>query len=156
MHVKVSETTRDPVPLPKTNSNRIRTPPCRQKPKERLAVHSTSLETMLTGSNSKSSNLIRVRNNQRRSRARRREYVAELERKVQEYNAHGLPPCAPDVDPQNTILQLKEENRKLRELLALAGVEQALVNTHLAAETAEEKLVSLESGNNNLLMLPSC
>ncbi|PVH68966.1 hypothetical protein DL98DRAFT_189831 [Cadophora sp. DSE1049] len=81
-----------------------------------------------------SSNLIRVRNNQRRSRARRREYVAELERKVHECNAQGLPSCTPDVVPQDTIVRLEEENRKLRELLLLAGVEQALVDTHLAPE----------------------
>jgi hypothetical protein len=103
-----------------------------------------------------------VRNNQRRSRARRREYVAELERKVQECNARGLQSCIPDVVPQDNIVQLKEENRKLRELLNLVGVEQALIDTHLVAEggvpkaadasinwlqssseTAQENLVSL-------------
>jgi hypothetical protein len=113
-----------------------------------------------------------VQNNQRRSRARRREYVAELERKVHECNAQGLPPCTPAVVPQDAILRLEEENRKLRELLALAGVEQVLVDTYLAAEgavpetadgdnrlqsspeTARENLVSLENGN--LSMWPSC
>jgi hypothetical protein len=146
--------------------------PCRRKPKERSAVHPTPLDIMLTGFNLQSSNLIRVRNNQRRSRARRREYVAELERKVHQCNAHGLQPCTPDVVPQDTIFRLEEENRKLRKLLALAGVEQALVDTHLAPEggvpeaadgdnrlqsspeTAQENLVSLENGN--LSMWPSC
>jgi hypothetical protein len=127
---------------------------------------------MLTGFNPQSSNLIRVRDNQRRSRARRRDYVAELERKIHECNVHGLARCAPDVVPQDTILRLEEENRKLRELLALAGVEQALVGTHLAAEgsvpkaadrdnrlqsspeTAQENLVGLENGN--LSMWHSC
>lgn len=127
---------------------------------------------MLTRFNSQSSNLIRVRNNQRRSRARRREYIAELERKVHECNAHGLPPCTPDIVPQDTILRLEEENRKLRELLALTGVEQTLVDTHLTAdgeapeaadsgkrmqitpETAQEDLVSLEKAI--LSMWPPC
>jgi regulator of replication initiation timing len=119
---------------------------------------------MLIGLNSQTSNLVRVRNNQRRSRARRREYIAELERKVEECKEHGLQPCIPEVVPQNTILQLKEENRKLRELLALAGLEQTLVDAHLSADggapeavdsgsrmqsssgTTQEGLVSLENG----------
>ncbi len=118
---------------------------------------------MLMGFHPQSPNLIRVRNNQRRSRARRLEYVAELERKVHECNAHGLPPCTPTVVPQDTIRRLEEENRKLRELLALTGVEQTLVDTHLTAdsgapeagdrgsrpqsspETAPEDLVSLQN-----------
>ena len=113
-----------------------------------------------------------MRNNQRRSRERRREYVAELERKVRECDAHGLPPCTPDVVPQDMILRLAEENRKLRELLALTGVEQSLVDTHLTAdggapeaggsgsrtqsspETAQEDLVSLQNGT--LPMWSSC
>jgi len=120
---------------------------------------------MLTDSFSQDSNLIRVRNNQRRSRARRREYVAELERKVHECNTQGLSACTPRIVPQDTIVRLENENRKLRELLALAGVEQDLVDRHLAAEggvpevadtanplqispeTAQESLVSLENGN---------
>jgi len=105
-----------------------------------------------------------VRNNQRRSRARRREYIAELERKVEECKEHGLQPCTPEVVPRDTILRLEEENRKLRELLALAGLEQTLVDTHLSADggapeavdsggqtqsssgTTQEDLVSLENG----------
>ncbi|KAH8589163.1 hypothetical protein B0O99DRAFT_746218 [Bisporella sp. PMI_857] len=53
------------------------------------------------------STLARICNNQRRSR--KREYVAELKRRLYEY---------------------EDENRKLRELLHFAGVEQTLVSTH--------------------------
>ena len=113
-----------------------------------------------------------MRNNQRRSRARRREYVAELERKVHECDAQGLPPCTPHVIPHDTILRLEKENRKLRDMLVLAGVELELVDIQLAAEggvpdiannanpmqssleTAQESPVSLE--NSNLSMCTSC
>jgi len=44
------------------------------------------------------------------------------------------PPCTPHVVPQDTILRLEKENRKLREMLALAGVELDLVDIHLAVE----------------------
>lgn len=106
-----------------------------------------------------------MRNNQRRSRARRREYVAELERRLQEYEVNGVPTL--NVVPQDTILRLEDENRKLRELLDRAGVELPLVGTHLnhddgapapapevtnsdnraqsSPETALEDLVSLEN-----------
>jgi hypothetical protein len=109
---------------------------------------------MLMDSISQASNLIRVRNNQRRSRARRREYIAELERKVHEYNAQGLPPCTPHIVPQDTILRLENENRKLREMLALAGVELDLggvpevadnANPLQRLETAQDSLVSLRT-----------
>ena len=113
-----------------------------------------------------------MRNNQRRSRARRREYVAELERKVHECNVQGLPPCTPHIVPHDTILRLEKENRKLRDMLALAGVDLELVDIQLPAEggvpdiannanplqnsleTGQESLVCLE--NSNLLMCPSC
>lgn len=70
-----------------------------------------------------------MRNNQRRSRARRREYVAELERKIHECEAEGTP--ARCVVPEDTIRRLQEENRKLRELLQQAGIEQSAVDQHL-------------------------
>ena len=108
------------------------------------------------------SNLIRVRNNQRRSRARRREYVAELERKVQQCNTNGVQPCTPSVVPRDTILRLEEENRKLRELLAIAGVEQTLVDIHLntgsgapreAGESCSCPQASPETGPQDLVSL---
>ncbi|KAK0129215.1 hypothetical protein ONS95_001150 [Cadophora gregata] len=78
---------------------------------------------------SATANLIRVRNNQRRSRARRREYVAELERKLKECEVEGVPTCS--IVPEDTIRRLQEENRKLRELLRQVGIEQITVEQYL-------------------------
>ncbi|EPE29043.1 hypothetical protein GLAREA_00201 [Glarea lozoyensis ATCC 20868] len=78
-------------------------------------------------------NLIRVRNNQRRSRAQRRDYVAELERQVYEHDARS-PPYAADAALQQTIGRLEEENSRLRQMLALAGVKHALVDARLAED----------------------
>ncbi|KAH6717116.1 hypothetical protein BKA61DRAFT_573176 [Leptodontidium sp. MPI-SDFR-AT-0119] len=80
-------------------------------------------------STSSTANLIRVRNNQRRSRARRREYVAELERKIQECEANGAPTRS--IVPEETLRRLQEENKKLRELLQQAGVEQSAVDRYI-------------------------
>ncbi|KAG4436786.1 hypothetical protein IFR05_007720 [Cadophora sp. M221] len=80
-------------------------------------------------STSSTANLIRVRNNQRRSRARRRDYVAELERKVQECEVNGVPNRS--IVPEETLRRLQEENKRLRELLQQAGVEQSVVDHHI-------------------------
>lgn len=80
-------------------------------------------------STSAAANLLRVRNNQRRSRARRNEYVAELERKIQECETNGVPTRT--IIPGETLRQLQEENRKLRELLEQAGVKRYAVNRYL-------------------------
>ena len=119
---------------------------------------------MLSRFNLQSAPLVRVRNNQRRSRARRREYIGELEEKLHTCEANGVP--IRNIVPQETLFRLKEENRKLRELLDLVGIENTvtedtLVDTHLdhdggaptkessscvqnSSETGLDSLVSLE------------
>ncbi|KAH7384943.1 hypothetical protein BKA64DRAFT_153787 [Cadophora sp. MPI-SDFR-AT-0126] len=82
-----------------------------------------------TDSASATANLIRVRNNQRRSRARRREYVAELERKIHECEAGGVPTRSRVLE--DMVRRLQDENKKLRDLLQQAGVEQDTVERHL-------------------------
>ena len=42
--------------------------------------------------------------------------------------------CIPQLPPQPDPHHLQRENMKLRELLAFAGVEDALINAHLATE----------------------
>jgi len=100
---------------------------------------------MLTGFNLQSPSLVRVRNNQRRSRARRREYIADLERRIHDCEANGLPNR--NVVPQDMIRQLEDENRKLRELLHITGVEQTLVDTHLKDDDGDPEV----AGSDNLM-----
>ena len=60
----------------------------------------------------------RIRDNQRRSRARRQEYLADLERRLE--NCHVI--CR-DADIQHAaITDLQVENARLRELLNYAGI----------------------------------
>lgn len=74
----------------------------------------------------------RVRDNQRRSRARRREYVIELERKLHEFQVNGI---QPDVKTyETTAKRLEDENRKLRELLGRVGVSQPCIDAHLGKD----------------------
>jgi hypothetical protein len=84
----------------------------------------------------KAATLARVRDNQRRCRTRRREYIADLERKLRDYEA-GKDPT--DVDVQKKIERLEQENKSLRALLAAAGLPQIWTRAYL-------KVVD-ESGN---------
>jgi ribosomal protein L18E len=90
-----------------------------------------------------------VRNNQRRSRARKREYVAELERKLKECEVNGPP--LKEIVSKDIARRLEEENRKLRELLARVGLDQTLVNAHLSKSQSQEKYDSTLDAPNVVL-----
>jgi hypothetical protein len=90
-----------------------------------------------------SATLTRVRDNQRRCRARKREYVAGLERKLQECQVAGIRPDAETY--QSTVKRLKYENRKLRDLLGQAGVSKTCIEAHLG----EDRDTRESSGNSN-------
>ncbi|KAL8897780.1 MAG: hypothetical protein Q9207_007027 [Kuettlingeria erythrocarpa] len=73
------------------------------------------------GTSTSTTNTTRIRDNQRRSRARRKAYLEELEAKVRTYEAQGveaaseIQTAARKVVEQNQ--ELKEENERLRRLL---------------------------------------
>ncbi|KAF2180067.1 hypothetical protein K469DRAFT_693534 [Zopfia rhizophila CBS 207.26] len=71
---------------------------------------------------SKASNLARIRDNQRRSRARRKEYLQELEAKLRSCEQMGVEASA---EIQSAARKVLEENRKLRGLLRERGVPEA-------------------------------
>ncbi|KAF2227142.1 hypothetical protein BDZ85DRAFT_59057 [Elsinoe ampelina] len=67
----------------------------------------------------KISNLVRTRENQRRSRARRREYIAGLEAKYRRYEAMG---AEASVEIQQAARKVLEENRRLRSIIQEYGL----------------------------------
>ncbi|KAL6879205.1 hypothetical protein J3F83DRAFT_289643 [Trichoderma novae-zelandiae] len=62
---------------------------------------------------------IRIRENQRRSRARRKEYVEGMQRKLQDYESKGV---AATLEMQQAARDVAIENARLRLLLAHSGV----------------------------------
>lgn len=91
----------------------------------------------------KSANLKRIRDNQRRSRQRRKEYLQELETKVRDFEHQQvqatveMQSAARRVNDQNKLLQLrnkrlKAENAGLREVLSDYGVADTEVERRLA------------------------
>ena len=69
----------------------------------------------------------RIRHNQRRSRARRQEYLADLEQRLRDCHS-----TCREADLQRAgFLDLQRENHSLRELLELAGVSTDLVDSFI-------------------------
>ncbi|KAF4549116.1 Hypothetical protein D9617_23g005310 [Elsinoe fawcettii] len=90
----------------------------------------------------KISNLVRTRENQRRSRARRREYIADLEAKYRRYEAMG---AEASVEIQQAARKVLEENRRLRKVLNDYGL-----TVEESEEKPTEKLESLLSRKRTL------
>ncbi|KAM3466821.1 hypothetical protein MY5147_005968 [Beauveria neobassiana] len=75
-------------------------------------------------------NLARIRDNQRRSRARRREYLQELEQRLRLCELQGIEATA---EVQIAARRVADENRQLRQLLNEHGFSQEYINRFLQA-----------------------
>ncbi|KAM0248523.1 hypothetical protein ACHAQJ_009428 [Trichoderma viride] len=73
-------------------------------------------------------NLARIRDNQRRSRARRREYIAELEQRLRNFELEGVSASS---EVQLAARRVAEENRQLRELLHKHGFQDEYITQFL-------------------------
>ncbi|EFX02784.1 hypothetical protein CMQ_2713 [Grosmannia clavigera kw1407] len=73
-------------------------------------------------------NLARIRDNQRRSRARRKEYQQELEQRVRTYEEQGI---EASTEVQQAARHVSEENRRLRTLLHHHGVPNSEIEAYL-------------------------
>ncbi|KAG9203464.1 hypothetical protein G6514_002831 [Epicoccum nigrum] len=71
---------------------------------------------------------IRIRDNQRRSRARRKDLIKDLQMRVQEYEQKGV---AATQDMQRAARKVVQENERLRALLARHGVLRDEVDSFL-------------------------
>lgn len=75
--------------------------------------------------------LARIRDNQRKSRARKQEYIQELEQKLatSQKQTHQQ-----DIDYRISLQRLENENAKLRQLLARLGVSPTSVDDYLRGQ----------------------
>jgi len=81
-----------------------------------------------------SSAAVRIRNNQRRSRARHRELVDELKARVREYELQGVQAT---LEMRQAARKVALENSQLRSLLASRGVAHEEVEQYLASSNHE-------------------
>lgn len=113
----------------------------------------------------KTANLARIRDNQRRSRQRRKDYMQELEAKVREFEHQQvqatveMQSAARKVNGENTLLRekhrrLEAENAGLRELLSEYGISETEVDRRLAellGHTTEYSSPSFSEGGSTQL-----
>ena len=80
------------------------------------------------------SSSVRIRDNQRRSRARRTEYIQDLEKRLHKYQTEGIHATR---EVQEAGRKVAVENSLLRSLLILHGVSDQRVQEYLRANTAD-------------------
>jgi hypothetical protein len=83
-------------------------------------------------SQSRASKQARIRDNQRRSRARRQEHLQDLERRLSECHVT----CREAELRLNAFKELQIENARLRQLLEILGVNENLINTFVHQDAA--------------------
>ena len=83
-------------------------------------------------SQSRTSKQARIRDNQRRSRARRQEHLQDLERRLSECHVT----CREAELRLNAFKELQIENARLRQLLNIFGMNESLINTLLHQDAA--------------------
>jgi hypothetical protein len=88
-------------------------------------------------SSKEKANLARIRDNQRRSRARRKEYLQELEARLRQCELQGIEASS---EIQMAARRVADENKKLRGLLAQHGIGEDSVETYLQTSPADVAL----------------
>ncbi|KAI4603103.1 hypothetical protein KJ359_005895 [Pestalotiopsis sp. 9143b] len=90
-------------------------------------------------------NLTRIRENQRRSRARRKEYLQELEQRIRVYEQQGI---EASTEIQQAARKVADENRKLRALLVQQGIDESSIESYLHSPNATPSLGQSAAGES--------
>ncbi|KAI8934395.1 hypothetical protein NX059_009131 [Plenodomus lindquistii] len=89
-------------------------------------------------------NLERIRNNQRRCRARQKEYIASLEDKIRQYEGMSV-----DSSTKQKLDQLATENRSLKQLLQALGLRDEFLDAYSNAARIAPNLSWPPLGDEN-------
>ncbi|PQE10256.1 bzip transcription factor protein [Rutstroemia sp. NJR-2017a WRK4] len=87
----------------------------------------------------KKQNLARIRDNQRRSRARRKEHLQELEARLRQCELQGVEASS---EIQIAARRVADENKKLRSLLAQHGIADDMVDAHLQSSASTDIMMT--------------
>lgn len=96
-------------------------------------------------------NAVRLRENQRRSRQRKKEYLVSLEARFRECQRTGI---EASIEIQNAAKRVVRENGRLRELLRRKGVSEAEIDAFVNAEGEEEGRSAVETVVKRLGKIP--
>jgi len=91
-------------------------------------------------------NLARIRDNQRRSRARRKEYLQELEARLRQCELQGIEASS---EIQMAARRVADENRKLRSLLAQHGVGDDGIDAYLQSSPTNDTMMGQYGSSNS-------
>jgi len=95
---------------------------------------------------SEKANLARIRDNQRRSRARRKEYLQELESRLRQCELQGVEASS---EIQSAARRVAEENKKLRALLAQHGVRDESIEVYLQTSSTADAVMGGQYGSHS-------
>lgn len=87
-------------------------------------------------------NIVRIRDNRRRSPVRRKRYLQELGAKLRQHELEGV---NASTEIQVAARRVADENRKLRRLLAQYGVGENAIDVHLRTPTITNPTASYRS-----------
>ncbi|KAI9649557.1 hypothetical protein NHQ30_002137 [Ciborinia camelliae] len=104
-----------------------------------------SPQFVITKGGEEKANLARIRDNQRRSRARRKEYLQELEARLRQCELQGIEASS---EIQMAARRVADENKKLRCLLAQHGVGNDIVEPYLQM-SSEDLMMSGQYGSES-------
>ncbi|KAI9869782.1 MAG: hypothetical protein M1830_005092 [Pleopsidium flavum] len=99
-------------------------------------------------SNTEKANLARIRDNQRRSRARRKGYLQDLEGKFRNCELLGVEASS---EIQAAARRVAEENKRLRLLLRSRGVPESEINNYVGKSTDNPRFLSEPTTLDSLL-----
>jgi hypothetical protein len=97
-------------------------------------------------SSKEKANLARIRDNQRRSRARRKEYLQELEARLRQCELQGIEASS---EIQMAARRVADENKKLRGLLAQHGVGDDTIETYLQTSPTSDTMMGGQYGSSS-------
>jgi hypothetical protein len=97
-------------------------------------------------SSKEKANLARIRDNQRRSRARRKEYLQELEARLRQCELQGIEASS---EIQMAARRVADENKKLRGLLAQHGVADDTIETYLQTSPTSDAMMGGQYGSSS-------
>lgn len=89
----------------------------------------------------------RLRDNKRNDRSRQKEYVADLERTVNEYRQRGVQATK---EVQLSALKVVRENARLRQLLQKSGVDDSTIEAWLRDDPVHRETTGLVHGHELL------
>jgi hypothetical protein len=96
----------------------------------------------------KQQNQQRIRDNQRRSRARRKEYQQELEARLRNYELQGI---GASREIQEAARKVTDENNKLRSLLIQYGIDDDTIMAYLQSSSTNDNLISNDTAQTTEL-----